>query len=72
MPLRTSVPKPSDGEPFSRESAAQAAAFAAVEAIMAGEWDLYLARVRGALVRRTQTDEYQATLVAGRDARRPS
>lgn len=43
----------------------QAAAFAAVEAIMEGKWDAYLHRVRGAIVLRTQTGEYQATLVAG-------
>ena len=45
-----------------------AAAFAAVEAIMEGRWDRYLHRVRGAIVLRTRTDEYQATLVAARPA----
>lgn len=42
-----------------------AAAFAAVEAIMSGEWDRYLHRIRGACMLRAQTDEYQATLIAG-------
>jgi len=48
-------------------SADDAAAFAAVEAIMEGRWDRYLGRIRGAVHLRTQTDEYQATLIAGTD-----
>ena len=46
-------------------SAEQAAAFAAVEAIDSGAWDRYLHRIRGAIFMRTQTDEYQETLIAG-------
>lgn len=46
------------------EGADQAAAFAAAEAIMEGRWDRYLNRVRGAIILRTQTDDYQATLIA--------
>ena len=41
-----------------------AAAFAAVEVIMSGEWDRYLHRVRGACILRARTDEYQATLIS--------
>lgn len=55
------------GEPRYTEErpSSGAAAFAAVEAIMAGEWDRYLHRVRGACMLRAKTDEYQATLIAG-------
>ena len=52
---------------MSGDQADSAAAFAAVEAIMAGRWDKYLHRIRGAINLRTQTDEYQATLIAGGD-----
>jgi len=41
-----------------------AAAFAALEAIAAGEWDRFLLRLRAAIEQRRQTDEYKAHIVA--------
>ena len=41
------------------------AAFAAMEAIEAGEWDRFLHRLHGAIHMRQRTGEYKATLVAG-------
>lgn len=55
----------SNHEP-SRESANQAAAFAALEAIMSGAWDRYLHRFKGAVTTRSNTDEYQNSIIAGR------
>lgn len=54
--------KPSD---LQRNASTAAAVFAAIEAINSGQWDGWLHRLRGAIVTRTQTDEYEATLVAG-------
>lgn len=51
-----------------RASANQAAAFAALEAIQAGEWDRYLHRFKGAIVTRCATDEYKASIIAGLQA----
>jgi len=46
-------------------SADSAAAFAAVESIMAGEWDRFLLRIQGAIRMRMRTQEYQDHIVAG-------
>jgi len=43
----------------------QAQVFAALEAISAGQWDRWLHRIRGAIVVRTQTDDYQNSIIAG-------
>jgi len=50
-----------------------AAAFAALQAIQAGEWDRFLLRLRAAIRARIDTDDYQGSLRARRPAgfRRP-
>ena len=40
-------------------------AFAALEHILAGDWDRFLIRLQAAIRQRLATDEYKATLVAG-------
>ena len=45
-------------------SSNEAAAFAALQAIEAGEWDRFLHRLIGAINMRRDTDEYRAHLVA--------
>jgi hypothetical protein len=44
--------------------AEQAAAFAALEKILAGDWDRYLLRLRGAIRQRMETDAYQVLIRA--------
>lgn len=44
----------------------QAHAFAALEAILAGEWDRYLLRLRAAITKRLATEAYQQHIVAGK------
>lgn len=46
-------------------SSQEAAAFAAIEAIRAGEWDRFLLRIQGAIRMRRQTEEYEQHIVAG-------
>jgi hypothetical protein len=43
----------------------EAAAFAALEAIEAGDWDRFLLRLRAAIEARRKTEEYQAHIIAG-------
>lgn len=43
------------------------AAFAALTAIEAGEWDRFLLRLRAAIEQRRRTDAYKAHLIAGDD-----
>jgi hypothetical protein len=50
----------------SADSANAAAAFAALEAILAGEWDRYLLRIRGAIRQRMETEEYERHIIASR------
>jgi hypothetical protein len=42
-----------------------AAAFAALNAIEAGDWDRYLLRLRAAIDMRRETAAYKATLIIG-------
>lgn len=44
-----------------------AAAFAAIEAITAGEWDRYLLRLRGAVVQRLRSGGYENYFVRSRE-----
>lgn len=47
------------------DRSATAAAFAALEAIEAGEWDRYLLRLRAAIEQRRKTCDYAKHIVAG-------
>ena len=42
-----------------------AAAFAAMEAILSGEWDRFLLRLQAAIRERRMTPEYEAHIIAG-------
>lgn len=53
------------GGPPAASPASKAFAFAALEAIIAGDWDRYLLRLRGAIEQRRKTPEYEAHIVAG-------
>ena len=44
---------------------ADADAFAALEHIVAGDWDRFLLRLRAAIDARRKTDEYGAHVIAG-------